>query len=478
MGSEIASLYAKLGLDSSQFQKGLTDSKTKLSGFGGKLGEVTKGLTGFSLGSLTAAGAVVGVINQVRKAVDETVAYNSSIKDTARLLGMSTEETSRLVQAADDLFLSEDKLKTAMQAASRQGIDVSITGLKKLSDKYLALNPGVERAQFLMQSFGRSGADMYKLMEVGAAGIDKAMAAVENSLVVTDKSIKATDEYKRNLDKLADAWMGVKIAVGNGVIPVLNAFLSTEKDAMQIELQNIETQRAAIEQAIGRNIAVEENRAKLILLGESENAIREAIAATTEETNRSSGAYLTAAESLQKYSAQLLYNAAIQGLDEKSALQLAYSMGLVDTATVTALTKQAEFKQMLDDGSISLTTYQNLVTGTANAIASMQSKNITVTVDTYENYHGSNNGSGNGGRGITQTPHASGGSFLIPMSYGYEGFQMGNGDTASGGERVDITPRGKEPGGQITLTDEQLGRIGKAAGRETAITLMQYGYMR
>jgi len=38
--------------------------------------------------------------------------------------------------------------------------------------------------------------------------------------------------------------------------------------------------------------------------------------------------------------------------------------------------------------------------------------------------------------------HAEGGSFLIPTSYGNEGFRMGNGDTASGGERVTITPKG------------------------------------
>jgi hypothetical protein len=39
--------------------------------------------------------------------------------------------------------------------------------------------------------------------------------------------------------------------------------------------------------------------------------------------------------------------------------------------------------------------------------------------------------------------HATGGDFLIPMSYGNEGFRMGNGDTASGGERITITPKGQ-----------------------------------
>ena len=45
--------------------------------------------------------------------------------------------------------------------------------------------------------------------------------------------------------------------------------------------------------------------------------------------------------------------------------------------------------------------------------------------------------------------HATGGDFLIPMSYGNEGFRMGNGDTASGGERVSITPRGGSPNADV-----------------------------
>jgi phage host-nuclease inhibitor protein Gam len=46
--------------------------------------------------------------------------------------------------------------------------------------------------------------------------------------------------------------------------------------------------------------------------------------------------------------------------------------------------------------------------------------------------------------GTHRQSHAAGGSFLIPSSYGNEGFMMGSGDTASGGERVTITPKGEQ----------------------------------
>lgn len=51
--------------------------------------------------------------------------------------------------------------------------------------------------------------------------------------------------------------------------------------------------------------------------------------------------------------------------------------------------------------------------------------------------------------------NASGGDFLIPMSYGNEGFRMGNGDTASGGERVSITPRGGNPNADVIAAIER-----------------------
>ena len=45
----------------------------------------------------------------LQQVVDETVNYATEIDNMSRLLGISTEETSRLVQASDDLFISQAK---------------------------------------------------------------------------------------------------------------------------------------------------------------------------------------------------------------------------------------------------------------------------------------------------------------------------------------------------------------------------------
>jgi len=190
-----------------------------------------KELTGISLGAaggIALAGkAIQEVIRFTKQAVDETVAYATSIDSMSRLLGISTEETSRLVQASDDLFISQEKLQTALLAATRKGIDVSIDGLKELSKQYLALAPGVDRGKFLMDNFGRSGAEMGKLMEVGAEGIDAATAAIADNLIITGKSMQEIVRYKQSIDTLNDSWQGLKFTIGMEVIPAVDLLIRT-----------------------------------------------------------------------------------------------------------------------------------------------------------------------------------------------------------------------------------------------------------
>ena len=52
-------------------------------------------------------------------------------------------------------------------------------------DEYKKLAPGVERAQFLLKNFGKSGLEMGKIMDMGGDAILKANDAVEEKLELT-----------------------------------------------------------------------------------------------------------------------------------------------------------------------------------------------------------------------------------------------------------------------------------------------------
>ena len=158
--------------------------------------------------------------------ITDTSTYISSVSNMSRVLGLSTEETSKLMEATQDLFIDQDKLRVALLAATRKGIDVSIEGLKKLSTQYLELEPGLKRTQFLLQTFGRSGADMGKLMELGASGIEKAVSAVQGGLVITKEAAAANKQYKNSVEELDDAWKALKITIGTWALPNLSDFLT------------------------------------------------------------------------------------------------------------------------------------------------------------------------------------------------------------------------------------------------------------
>jgi hypothetical protein len=460
-----------------------------------KLGNLTKELTGVNLSSLASAAGIAEAARAIYKfateSIDVTVKFGNEVEELTRITGDSAESTSRLIQAADDMRLTEDALKASLLAATRQGIDVSIASLMKMADQYNKLKPGLEQANYLTKNFGRNGAEMARILELGSSGLKAKMEATSDSIVMDKAAVESTKEYQASLDALNDSIDGVKNSIGKQLIPQvsdLDLVLSKAIDGISEGTSGL-AQTARVLNAVMSFGLSEASRAAVSGYADS---IRDAEKATAEAGKTAetaadrfdkmdtslSGAGTTAmdaATAMQKYNTQLLYNIASQGLDAESALLLAQKMGLVDDATVTATQKAADYKEMLDTGAISLSEYNNLVAGLAQYLDQLKDKTVTVHL-LYDAQSEPSNFSGYKPKpGATQTAHANGGSWMIPMGYGYEGYRMPGGQTASGGETVTITPKGKESATQITLTDESLKKIGEAAGKATALSLMQWG---
>ena len=373
----------------------------------GDLDSKFKSVTGVSLGFATAAGAagaaVSGLIKFMSDAVNETVAYATEIDNMSRLLGLSTEETSRLVQASDDLFISQETLSTSLQAATRKGIDVSIEGLKKLADEYNSLPEGVTRSKFVLDIFGRSGAEMGKLMEQGAAGIDAATAAIADNMIITQNSMADIMNYKRSVDNLNDAWFGLKLTIGQQVIPQLDLLVRQ----LTPGVDKIEETEIAI-------FALKEQMVQLEkyggMAGLSAEEVAEQIAGLEAETkglhdelNGVPGAADGATTSLYGLSdiitpvttyfsdltTEMLYNQAAAGLDAEASMALAEAMGLIDGETKIVLDALGRLRNSYDTGKIPLEEYNAQVAILNERMALIQSKTVTITVRTnYEDQGG------------------------------------------------------------------------------------------
>ena len=332
------------------------------------LSDKFKSATGMSLGFATAAGAA-GLAAQklfqfLQQTVAETEKYVMAMVDGARVTGMAVEDYSRLTQAADDLFISQEKLQAGLLAATRQGIDVSTEGLKKLSEEYLALNPVAARGEFLMKKFGRSGSDMGKLLEIGADGIDAATKAIADNLIVTGKSQRDIENYKRSIDTMNDAWQGVKYTVGSEVIPILTAVLDlingnmteTQKltDAQVIfNLVGIDT--ASVIDTVGKAMGasaeeIAEVQAQLV-------GINETAPTTSKELATLAGEVSDTSQYFKDLTREMVFNKLAAGMDAEAQMQLAMQMGLVNWETYSTLTALDELTAKYDtngDGVITL----------------------------------------------------------------------------------------------------------------------------
>lgn len=377
--------------------KGL-QGQTGVKGLNKTLGDLDskfKSVTGVSLGFATAAGAagaaVSGLIKFMSDAVNETVAYATEIDNMSRLLGLSTEETSRLVQASDDLFISQETLTSGLQAATRKGIDVSIEGLKRLADEYNSLPAGVTRSKFVLDTFGRSGAEMGKLMEQGAAGIDAATAAIADNMIITQKSMADIMNYKRSVDNLNDSWQGVKYTVGSTVIPQLDLLFrvmtkgkdDVEKHAQAVNELQMQLDRAASAAAIGNKsakAAMESLQKQLDTLNDEFYNTVDAAGTTTTSLYGLGESIIPVSAYMSELTTQLIFNQAAAGLDAEAALKLAKHMGLVPPATEQAMNKIASWRAMLDSGKITLDEYTELVKRMKDEINGVRGKTVTIRV--------------------------------------------------------------------------------------------------
>jgi len=167
--------------------------------------------------------AIIGTIAvSLKQAVDETLKYDNAVRQLAAISGVGAEESSRLLQVLDDFKISSEDITTATRSMTREGLSPTLDTLAQLSDQYNKLNPGQERADFLMQNFGKSGLKFAEAMEKGGDALHKMGAEVEKSLIRTDAQIAKTRLAELALDRYQDKVQSIKVTLGSGLIGLLD----------------------------------------------------------------------------------------------------------------------------------------------------------------------------------------------------------------------------------------------------------------
>lgn len=178
----------------------------------------------------------LGYVEQAYNAViAPTVAYAAQIRELSRTIGASAEESSKLIQAADDVGIEVGTIQAAMEAAIRKGVRPSIDGLAELANRYNDIQDPITQTKFLMDNFGRSGADLAPLMKLGSAGIREAgEAALETGQVMSEQGVASARQYEIAMDNLGDRVEGLKIKLGTSLIPALTSTMDRQNNALAV----------------------------------------------------------------------------------------------------------------------------------------------------------------------------------------------------------------------------------------------------
>lgn len=237
-GTSIASLYATIGADTTGFQNGLGSAKSALSTFGTSLaGQLV------SVASVTTA--IAGLGKLVSSSVTDWADYADSMRISADMAGVTTEEMSKLVQAADDFRVPIDAMQRSMEMALKNGFVPTIENLANLSDELIAIKDPAERAAKASEIFGKSYADMLPFLLAGGDAIRASTDAISENLIVTEESAAEAKAYKDQVDALGDAWTGLKNVMGEAIVPVITPILVAVTDALDGTTKSSDDQRDA-----------------------------------------------------------------------------------------------------------------------------------------------------------------------------------------------------------------------------------------
>lgn len=178
------------------------------------------------------------------QSIGKTLEYAEAVRSLSRTIGATPEDVSKLIQVADDVGVSQETLTAALETAIRKGVKPSIEGLGQLSEKYQAIEDPIERSKFLMDSFGRSGADMAAIMKLSKTQLDEMGKSAEAAGQVLDqRMLNQTRALEVSFDNLSDKIDGATTQISIALIPALtNASdaMAENIDAQSVWLQAIQ----------------------------------------------------------------------------------------------------------------------------------------------------------------------------------------------------------------------------------------------
>lgn len=227
---DVFDLVAKLTLDSSAYDKGLTGAEEEAKGFGSKLvsglGNVAK-VGGVAMAAVGTA--AVATTTAIIKSTSEVAEYGDNIDKMSQKMGISAEAYQEWDAVMQHSGTSMESLKASMKtmasAAEKgneafQALGISEEEVASLSQEDLFnrvisglqnMEEGTERTYLASQLLGRGATELGALLNTSAEDTQAMKDRVhELGGVMSDEAVKAAAAYQDTLQDLQTGFDGLK----------------------------------------------------------------------------------------------------------------------------------------------------------------------------------------------------------------------------------------------------------------------------
>jgi hypothetical protein len=240
--SEIGNITVKIGADTYELQKGLTDAKVRVNDFDKSTTNLSNSLKSLALVGVATATAV-GVF--VKKSIDAM----DALDEVSQKTGVAVQALSKLGYAANVEGVGMQGLQQAFVFLSRnmseaaQGAGSAIPAFNALgiafknndgtlrsseqvfldvAEKFAGMEDGAGKTALAMAIFGRAGAQLIPMLNQGRAGLEAYGAELEAfGGVITPKAAAEAAHFNDNLNRLQGALGAVGQSIAMELLPSL-----------------------------------------------------------------------------------------------------------------------------------------------------------------------------------------------------------------------------------------------------------------
>ncbi len=122
------------------------------------------------------------------------------------------------------------KIQDEMMGGQDQKINIE--SLSALSKEYLSLPVGIERTNFALERFGKNGAEMMKILELGPEKIMTMSQSIQSSLIIDDNKAKAIEKSNAALNKFNSSMQALRFKTAGKLLDIFIALPEPIQDTV------------------------------------------------------------------------------------------------------------------------------------------------------------------------------------------------------------------------------------------------------